>query len=186
MAMARLPVDWHAQRIGSRMEQVRVCPFCRHENTTEAEECTNCGAPFASDITTTLKVPGEFADEVSRPDLIVRRTKLPVGSIALYVMGEKLPLLVDSKGQPTILGRNAQGAPVPGMVDLSKYQAHMLGVSRQHAAITFSDDGFTIEDLNSSNGTWINEIKLAPNQPRMLRNGDVVRLGQLIIFVYLH
>jgi pSer/pThr/pTyr-binding forkhead associated (FHA) protein len=61
-----------------------------------------------------------------------------------------------------------------------------LGVSRQHAAIRYTDSTFTIEDLKSSNGTWVNENRLEPNQPRVLRNGDVIRLGQLIIFVYLH
>ncbi|MCI0351315.1 MAG: FHA domain-containing protein, partial [Acidobacteriales bacterium] len=95
-------------------------------------------------------------------------------------------LLVEGTGQPTILGRQTQGTPVPGMVDLSKYQAHLLGVSRQHAAISFTDSTFTIEDLNSSNGTWVNENRIEPKQPRTLRNGDVIRLGQLIIFVYLH
>jgi hypothetical protein len=101
-------------------------------------------------------------------------------------MGEKLPLLVESKGQPTILGRQSQGNIAPNTVDLTKYQGHLLGVSRQHASISFKDGSFVIEDLNSSNGTWINENRLAANEPRPLRNGDVIRLGQLIIFVYLH
>lgn len=167
------------------MGQVKICPFCKQENSTDAEECVKCGASFISDVTTTLPVPGQIADDL-RQELIVRRTKLPTGSIALYVMGEKLPLLVEGKGQPTVLGRQAQGGQVAGMVDLTKYQAHLLGVSRQHAAINFADGNFTIEDLKSSNGTWVNENRLAPNQPRPLRNGDVIRLGQLIIFVYLH
>jgi hypothetical protein len=155
------------------------------ENAADAEHCVKCGQPFASDVTTTLPVPNQLADEV-RQELVIRRTKLPTGSIALYVMGEKLPLLVEGSGQPTVLGRQARGNPVSGMVDLTKYQAHLLGVSRQHAAINYVDGSFTIEDLNSSNGTWVNENRLAPNQPRPLRNGDVLRLGQLIIFVYLH
>lgn len=167
------------------MEELKICPLCKHENAADAEHCAKCGAPFMSDVTTTLPVPGQIADEV-RQDLVLRRTKLPSGSIALYVMGEKLPLVVEGKGQPTILGRQAVGSETPGIVDLGKYQAHMLGVSRQHAAISSSDGNFTIEDLHSSNGTWLNENKLEPNQPRALRNGDVIRLGQLIIFVYLH
>jgi hypothetical protein len=176
--------DWLEAR-GKRMGEAKICPLCKQENVADAEACANCGAVFSSDVTTTLTVPDQLA-EVVRQDLIVRRTKLPAGSIALYVMGEKLPLLVEGKGQPTILGRQAQGSPVPGIVDLTKYQAHLLGVSRQHAAISFTDNMFTIEDLHSSNGTWVNENRLEANQPRALRNGDVIRLGQLIIFVYLH
>lgn len=167
------------------MSEVRICPYCKQVNGAASESCANCGAPFTSDVTTTLPVPGKLADEV-RQELVVRRTKLPTGSIALYVMGEKLPLLVENKGEPTILGRQAQGVVAPGTVDLTKYQAHLLGVSRQHASISFVDGSFVLEDLNSSNGTWVNENRLAANQPRPLRNGDVIRLGQLIIFVYLH
>ena len=61
-------------------------------------------------------------------------------------------------------------------------------ISRQHVRIIWraEDEKYYVEDLNSSNGTWVNENRLAPNQPRPLRNGDVVRLGQLIIFIYLH
>jgi hypothetical protein len=167
------------------MVQARVCPYCKQENKADAENCVNCGSPLMSDVTTTLSVSGKLADDV-RQDLVIRRTKLPAGSIALYVMGEKLPLLVESKGRPTILGRQAQGIIAPGTLDLTKYQGHLLGVSRQHASISFVDGSFVIEDLNSSNGTWINENRLAANEPRPLRNGDVIRLGQLIIFVYLH
>jgi hypothetical protein len=176
--------DWLAAR-GKRMGEVKICPVCRQENVADAEACANCGAPFSSDVTTTLTMPDQLA-EVVRQEPMVRRTKLPAGSIALYVMGEKLPLVVEGRGQPTILGRQSQDPPASGIVDLTKYQAHLLGVSRQHAAIRYTDSTFTIEDLKSSNGTWVNENRLEPNQPRVLRNGDVIRLGQLIIFVYLH
>lgn len=167
------------------MVQVKICSYCKQENSADADDCANCGAPFISDITTTLPVPSQIADDL-RQELVVRRAKLPAGSIALYVMGEKLPLLVKGRRQPTVLGRQAPGSQVANMVDLTKYQAHLLGVSRRHAAIRFEDGNYTIEDLNSSNGTWVNENRLQSNQPRPLRNGDVIRLGQLIIFVYLH
>jgi hypothetical protein len=175
---------WLAAR-EKRMGEAKICAICKHENVVEAEICSNCGAPLSSDVTTTLSVSGHLA-EVVRQDPNIRRTTLPAGSIALYVMGEKLPLVVEGRGQPTILGRQNQDAPSSGVVDLSKYQAHLLGVSRQHAAISYNDNVFAIEDLKSSNGTWVNENRLQANQPRVLRNGDVIRLGQLIIFVYLH
>jgi hypothetical protein len=175
---------WLAAR-EKRMGEAKICAICKYENVANAEACANCGAPFSSDVTTTLSVSGHLA-EVVRQDPNIRRTTLPAGSIALYVMGEKLPLVVEGRGQPTILGRQNQDAPSSGVVDLSKYQAHLLGVSRQHAAISYNDNVFAIEDLKSSNGTWVNENRLQANQPRVLRNGDVIRLGQLIIFVYLH
>ena len=40
-------------------------------------------------------------------------------------------------------------------------------------------DTFLVEDLDSVNGTVINDaIRLGPRQPRALENGDKIRLGE--------
>jgi pSer/pThr/pTyr-binding forkhead associated (FHA) protein len=49
--------------------------------------------------------------------------------------------------------------------------------SRQHAVIIFENGELTIEDLNSSNGTFVNRGKIYPGQPRPLTVGDVVQIG---------
>jgi ABC-type multidrug transport system ATPase subunit len=51
-------------------------------------------------------------------------------------------------------------------------------VSRRHARITRRDQNFFIEDLGSSNGTFVNDQQLAG--PRQLQPGDQIRLGQSI------
>ncbi len=56
------------------------------------------------------------------------------------------------------------------------------GISRRHAQITIQDDQCTLEDLGSSNGTFLNGERLS--QPRRLRNGDVIRLGQAVTLQY--
>jgi hypothetical protein len=48
-------------------------------------------------------------------------------------------------------------------------------VSRHHAVITFSNAGYTITDLGSANGTWVNGVRIA--QPCHLRPGDAIVLG---------
>lgn len=51
-------------------------------------------------------------------------------------------------------------------------------LSRQHLRIIWRDDGrFLVEDLDSSNGSWINEKRLIPEVPVELNEGDVVRVG---------
>jgi hypothetical protein len=50
-------------------------------------------------------------------------------------------------------------------------------VSRRHAKVDFRDGAWHIEDLQSTNGTWINGNRLEPGQPRLLRAGDVVALS---------
>jgi hypothetical protein len=49
--------------------------------------------------------------------------------------------------------------------------------SRQHALITFEEGTLAIEDLNSSNGTFVNRTKIYPGQKRPLNVNDVVQIG---------
>jgi hypothetical protein len=49
--------------------------------------------------------------------------------------------------------------------------------SRQHACIIFKDGILTIEDLNSSNGTFVNRTRVYPGQKRQLNPNDVIQIG---------
>ena len=49
-------------------------------------------------------------------------------------------------------------------------------VSRYHCWITSNEDGIFLEDLGSSNGTFVNGIRVRPK--RALRPGDRVRIGK--------
>jgi phage tail-like protein len=51
-------------------------------------------------------------------------------------------------------------------------------ISRRHARLLCTPEGCQIEDLGSQNGTFLNEERLAPHQPRPLIPGDVVRIGE--------
>lgn len=60
-----------------------------------------------------------------------------------------------------------------------------LSVSRRHAVIQFTGNGYVVTDLNSSDGSYVNGIQLAPHSPRVLVAGDQVRIGnyELIFLV---
>jgi hypothetical protein len=49
--------------------------------------------------------------------------------------------------------------------------------SSHHAEVHADGTGHIITDLGSSNGTFVNSQRLAPNVPSMLRPGDVIRIG---------
>ena len=68
-------------------------------------------------------------------------------------------------------------------VDLSKYHARELGVSRNHAEIVFSDGTYFVKDNGSTNGTWINGEKIPPYKQMPLRDSDQVRLGHFTMLV---
>lgn len=55
-------------------------------------------------------------------------------------------------------------------------------VSRRHARLILEGDQYFIEDLGSSNGTFINGQSLTKRRP--LNSGDRIRLGQIINLVY--
>ena len=56
-------------------------------------------------------------------------------------------------------------------------------VSRRHVRIAVREDRFYVEDLNSSNGTFLNETRLSPFRPVPLDYGAKVRLGKLVLLV---
>jgi hypothetical protein len=55
-------------------------------------------------------------------------------------------------------------------------------VSRQHAELVRTDDGWTIVDLGSSNGTFLNNSRIGRTSQRV-RKGDVLRFGRVTVRV---
>lgn len=56
-----------------------------------------------------------------------------------------------------------------------------FSVSKVHARLRRSESYFEIEDLDSSNGTFINDERLTPRQGRELKSGDLVRFGRMAL-----
>jgi len=54
-----------------------------------------------------------------------------------------------------------------------------VSVSAKHAQVIRTAEGFFIEDVGSRNGTYINSEKLT--EKRLLADGDLVRLGKIIL-----
>ena len=87
--------------------------------------------------------------------------------------------------QSLILGRKGEADESDGPdVDLNVFDAYARGVSKQHAVIEFTDRVLTIRDLGSRNGTFINMQAVAPHSHRVLRDNDVIHLGNLELLVH--
>ncbi|HMK07453.1 MAG TPA: FHA domain-containing protein [Anaerolineales bacterium] len=88
-----------------------------------------------------------------------------------------------------------RSGPNPGTVfDLTK-EVTMLGrdvtndiplgdaeISRQHARLTRTPGGMVLEDLGSTNGSFVNGDRLT--SPRVLRSGDLVGLGENVTLTF--
>lgn len=55
-------------------------------------------------------------------------------------------------------------------------------VSRKHCRLKMYGEGFIIEDLGSTNGTWVNEQRISAQH--QLRSGETIRLGDNITLTY--
>ncbi len=93
-----------------------------------------------------------------------------------YLTG-KLPQEVPQtwalKGEVSFIGRHPSAA-----VTLP-----LLSISRQHAKITSTPQGYFIEDLGSRNGSFVNGEPLG-NDPQPLRAGDKIVLGGEITLIF--
>ncbi len=72
------------------------------------------------------------------------------------------------------------GGAVPVELDVAFYDPEGF-VSRNHARLIAQQRRYYIADLNSANGTYVNDERLAPNVLRALRDGDRVRLGRIVL-----
>ena len=82
------------------------------------------------------------------------------------------------------IGRLDPDTGVSVDIDLHEYDAEER-VSRQHAAIRRRGDTLYLVDLGSANGTFVSELQLFPQKPRVLRDGDTIRVGRLLLQVTL-
>ena len=129
-----------------------TCFNCGEEISLGDQFCAYCGTPVPSGQRNTAR-------------LIVLGTNEIAAQFPLDVEGEHL------------IGRPDPHSGVIPAVDLSRYDK-VGGVSRRHARIILRGQRFIIEDLGSSNGTFINDkIRLGPSAQHVLQSGDLVRLG---------
>lgn len=80
-------------------------------------------------------------------------------------------------------GRNLIGRTdaKPVDVDLEPQEdSRKVWVSRQHAVIHVGE-GVSIEDLNSSNGTYVNRERIFPGQKTGLKAGDMIQIGSVLM-----
>ncbi|MBR1930863.1 MAG: FHA domain-containing protein [Lachnospiraceae bacterium] len=56
-----------------------------------------------------------------------------------------------------------------------------VSISRMHARIVKEQEAIYVEDLNSTNGTFKNGLRLQPYEKRKLEEGDEIKLGKIIL-----
>lgn len=157
------------------------CANCHAKNRADAVFCYSCG--YLLDQIPGMYGTKRFADAVSNaydsayfgPDsVLVLRVRDDNTDYDLR------PQLSDHE---IVIGRNTDQSVMSADVDLSIHRADQLGVSRLHLAVTWQRKENTLQvyDLGSANGSFLNGQKIHPKEIRVLRNGDQLRLGRLVL-----
>lgn len=94
----------------------------------------------------------------------------------------KLSLINDQSSTPPKDFELTKSEIIIGREDSVDITIPASAVSRRHARLMLEDEHYVLEDLGSSNGTFVNGEKLV--QRRILNSGDKIRLGQIINLVY--
>ncbi len=105
----------------------------------------------------------------------------------MVAQAEEIRLLIKINGpnldrNEIIVGRNGLKA---GRSNDNDLPLNHREISRQHMRITWNgeQDKYFIEDLNSSNGVWLNEVRLVSRVQHELDVGDTIRVGPYIMTV---
>lgn len=146
------------------------CNQCGHRNPEGSNFCSSCGAVLEHQgdqepVTITL-APVEGAGEASDEELVVNLSDLPPDAGLLVV--KRGPNL----GSRYLLG---EGITTIGRHPESGIFLDDVTVSRRHAEVEHRPgEGFTVRDVGSLNGTYLNRERI---ETAALAHGDELQVG---------
>jgi pSer/pThr/pTyr-binding forkhead associated (FHA) protein len=151
------------------------CNHCGHRNPPESSFCSSCGSPLdmKHDRTITLTAVDPLQDAPGADDdVVVAMSDLPVGTAVLIVRsgeqaGDRFALTADE----TRLGRHPD----------SEIMLDDITVSRRHAAIERTSEGYVVADAGSLNGTYVNQERI---DRAVLHHGDELQVGKFRLVLF--
>ena len=157
-----------------------ACPNCGNMVLIGQLQCPTCYyvMPEAGPIVEEPVAEVEDADVGQETTLFEPESTLVLTSRD----GRRLFARPQDRLRETIVGRT-DGKTFTADLDLSPLGAATLGVSRVHAALAYDARRgiMTISDMNSMNGTFLNGLRLQPQEIHDLQPGDQLRFGRLSV-----
>lgn len=128
-----------------------------------------------SEMPTIAPIPVAPPPIAAPPTAAVSMTQLQLASARLLHLQTNVEIELPP-GLPVVhLGK--PNDRIPPDIDVSGFPNSEI-VSRIHADIRIEGDAYYIEDVGSSNGTYINNVPLAMGNRHRLRSGDRIALGK--------
>ena len=160
------------------------CPWCKRPIEANVTQCPHCGLPIKVASVGTTRGLGNTDVEPGTPRWGSAKVDSRTNLIIKVRDHEKTFVFDAATITELQIGRvNPSSGEVPE-IDLSEYNAVEKGVSRRHATLVRKEGGaMHLVDKGSDNGTYLNGQKMIANQARILRDGDEIRLGFLVLTI---
>ena len=157
------------------------CP-AGHENPDGSAYCDTCGAKIEMAPMPMSAAPdaGAMGGGVMAPPApMAPAAPVAAGSPKFIVESDNATFDLSGKTE-ALIGREDPISNIYPDVDLTPHGGEEGGVSRMHAKLYIQGGQYLLEDLNSTNFTFVNRQKLAPKTPTAIKDGDEVRFGRVI------
>jgi hypothetical protein len=140
------------------------CPECGFQNPEAANYCSRCGALLTTETGSETTMSFELEEDGDEADL---RTQLGIMGPALVVRS--------GGGMAGQSFQPAEGRTLIGRSPDCEVFLDDVTVSRRHAELVREGDAFTIRDLGSLNGTYVNRRRI---ETAVLEDDDEVQIGK--------
>ncbi len=179
------------------MGKYKICPSCGEKNDPSLMECSNCGEelfqvgitdegtennPISEPVRKLVKYcdcgatnpPNARKCEACGEDI----SDISPEPERITVSEEKSIRLFDTDGNELYM-MNKGNFVIGRSNGLSEYLFEKTYVSNSHCRLFSEGEGYFIEDLNSTNSTFLNSKKIIGRT--ILSNGDEIALGGIIV-----
>lgn len=106
------------------------------------------------------------------------RSSFAAGNLLIPARSVSLPL---PAAEQVVIGRTDAISGVYPDIDLTPYEGIERGVGRRHVRLTLQQGQAFIEDLSSTNGTYLNGQRIPSRMPYPINSSDELRLGTLVL-----
>lgn len=164
-----------------------VCPSCGAENLPGTLFCIQCGTYLPSGgPLRTEPLPEQEDGRPARPrqeDQEGEEAWALNIEVEVLNTGRKVLLSADRE---ILVGRLDAAHGVFPELDMTTDGGLEQGVSRRHARIYTREGTCFVEDLDSTNGTFLNEERITPYLPYAFRDGDLLMFGTMRSKVHIY
>jgi pSer/pThr/pTyr-binding forkhead associated (FHA) protein len=165
-----------------------ICPSCSSSNLPGTLFCVQCGTYLPSGgPLRTEPLPDQEEGRSAHPKLDETTGEIIVKpmSIEIHVLntGRKVLLSIE---QEILVGRLDAAHGIFPELDMTPDGGLEQGVSRRHARIYAREGTCFVEDLDSTNGTFLNEERVTPYLPYAFKDSDLLTFGTMQLRVHIY